>query len=145
MPRTVRRAVQLAFALLLAGAAAPVAASDVIDVTARALRETVAVGGVAELGSGVTNASDTTLSVLLDTYVVYANGLRQQVFPPTLYTLAPGESVVQVAFVLVPREAGPGTAILRADGRATRVEGDPPPAADRFDSDTDAFEVVPAP
>ncbi len=105
----------------------------------------MAVGGVAELGSGVTNTSNTTLSVLLDTYVVYADGLRQQVFPPTLYTLDPGEGVVQVAFVLVPREAGVGTAVLHAEGRVTNVEGGPPPSADRFDSDSDTFQVVPAP
>lgn len=145
MSKRAGRAVHLAVAVLLAAPAPCVAASDIMDVTALALRETVAVGGLAERGSGVTNTSATTLSVVLDTYVVYSNGLRQQIFFPTRHTLAFGEGVVQIAFVVVPRKAGLGTATLHADGRATSVEGEPPSPDDRFDSHTDSFQVVPGP
>jgi hypothetical protein len=131
----------LSLAALVGTLATTTQASELIDAHALA-GGTSMPGSFAHLDWGVENiTTDTTLSVLVKAYVVYANGLRQLIFPPKVHTLEPGESFITAGFFIVRKKAGLGTATFHVDARVTRVERGARGSGD-FDSDTDTFEVV---
>ena len=144
MKSILKSSVAAAALALTAGAATTPAIAQLIDVTGVVESVYPGPGGdlVAQIEWGVRNlTTDTTVSVLLNGYIVYANNLRQQAFPPEELNLGPGEGTVKLAFVIVPRQAGSGTATFHAEGRVQRVAGGANTGSGTLVTDTDTFEV----
>jgi len=104
--------------------AGPVQASELLDV--RGVVEHIypgpAGGAAIQMQWGVGNLStDATLSVILTGYIVYSNGVRQQVFPPQVLTLGPNEVYISMGGALSPRGAAPGPATFHTEARVQRV------------------------
>lgn len=126
----------------LLGSALPARASDLVEVQAVVEGQFPGPDGglVVQLEWGVRNIStDAEVTVVLNAYIVYANGLRQQVFPPEVATLAPADAIIRLGFVIVPDAAGAGTATFYAEARVGRISGGD--GSGRFASDTDTFDV----
>lgn len=121
----------------------PARASEVVEVQAVVEGLFPGPGGdlVVQLEWGVRNiTADAEADAVLNAYIVYSNGLRQQVFPPTVETLGPGDGVIKLAFVIVPQAAGSGPATFHAEARVGRVVGGDG-GSGSFATDSDGFQV----
>lgn len=137
------RKFSVAVILGLVLAVLPAQASELLDV--RGVVENVFPGPGGETTVqaewGVFNIStETTVSVLLNGYIVYANGVRQQVFPPTVEKLAPGQGTIRLGFVVVPDAAASGAATFHTEARPLQID---PPVGHTHDvvTDSDGFTV----
>jgi hypothetical protein len=105
--------------------AAPVQASELLDVRGTVEGLFPGPGGETSILMewGVGNLSnEATISVILTGYIVYSNGVRQQVFPPQVLTLGPNEVQISLAGVRAPRGAAPGPATFHTEARVQRVQ-----------------------
>lgn len=119
--------------------AMPAQASDIIEVMAVVEGVFVGPGGatVAQLEWGVRTHSDApTMHGVLNAYIVFSNHVRQQVFPPEAFTLEPDSGIIKLAFVILPNQAGLGTATFHVEARAGGG------GMRDFASATDTFEVT---
>lgn len=80
-------------------------------------------GTVAQVEWGVRTHEDSPpLSVLLNAYIVFPNHLRKQAFPPEVVTLQPNDGLIKLGFMILPQQAGLGTATFHVEARVLWVQ-----------------------
>ena len=128
-------------AVAAVGAPASLGGGGWVEVLAEVNGEEYTPGELADYTFGVQNFSNETLSVNLMTYVVYVDGRRQLIFPPSVHVLEPDDGVVNFAHAFVPANAGLGTATLHVIARIGR-SSQGRLVGNRTIHEEDTFEVV---
>jgi hypothetical protein len=119
-----------------------------IEVFANSFQTSYPQGGVTDLGCEVANHSlDSTVGVLIDANVTYADGRTQRILGPTRSTLDPNSNTILFIASAVPADAALGTAVFACSARVTQVTGGTNHGdyggGSLVGVDTAPFEVVP--